>query len=733
MMRRAVPCALLALWFVLGARVETAAADDRPLRVWHAYTGAEEQALKDASRAFETAHPGLRIELLAIAYGAYAGKLESAIPAGTGPDVFIDSHERLSSYLELGLLRAFPNGADVSEFRADVAATLVEGGERYGLPLSTKAAALFVNTRLMADPPGELEELLALRGKLPNDAYPLAFATDDAYFLAAFLHAFGGELVGPKGEYAFEGAPAEKTLALVLSMLEKDQIPAEASTDLVKKLFVGDRALAIISGPWFAADVPADLPFRVVPLPTIRAAGGARIAPYLTVEAAFLGASGRGGAGSAHPAAVGFSEFLAVGEGARIRGRVGRQIVAAASVWQDPSLSEDPLLRAFRDAAQGARPMSTRMRAIWEPAQRAIRKVIRRDTSIPLALAEGKKRHATVTRPLPKKQAAWPYELAAGAALLVLAGAALARARHADVRSQLRASLPAYAYVTHALIVIAAVVVLPLFLGALTSFYAGRGEDLYFVGLTNYADILTNRGEGLFANGSFWAVLVVTLVWTAANLALHVGIGVGLALLLHAPARKLKPLYRVLLVLPWAVPSYVTALAWKGMFHRQFGAMNAILEALGAEPIGWMDRWITAFSANLATNVWLGFPFMMVVTLGALTSIPADLYEAAEVDGASRFEQFRFITLPLLRPVLAPAIAMGAVWTFNMFNVVFLVSGGEPDGSTEILVSEAYRWAFTRSGQYGYAAAYAVLIFFVLLIGTRGLPRLAGVFSRRAT
>jgi arabinogalactan oligomer/maltooligosaccharide transport system permease protein len=116
---------------------------------------------------------------------------------------------------------------------------------------------------------------------------------------------------------------------------------------------------------------------------------------------------------------------------------------------------------------------------------------------------------------------------------------------------------------------------------------------------------------------------------------------------------------------------------------------------------------------------------MMVVTLGALTSIPKDVLEAAEVDGATRWQRFRLVTFPLLKPMLLPSVVLGAVWTFNMFNVIFLVSGGEPDGTTDILVSEAYRWAFTRDAQYGYAAAYAVLIFFLLVFGTRLLGRLA--------
>jgi arabinogalactan oligomer/maltooligosaccharide transport system permease protein len=142
--------------------------------------------------------------------------------------------------------------------------------------------------------------------------------------------------------------------------------------------------------------------------------------------------------------------------------------------------------------------------------------------------------------------------------------------------------------------------------------------------------------------------------------------------------------------------------------------VNALLSAIGLQPVAWFSRFWTAFSANVATNVWLGFPFMMVVTLGALSRISREVEEAAALDGASRWQRLTQVVLPLIRPALAPAVLIGAVWTFNMFNIIFLVSGGEPDGMTEILVSQAYRWAFTRGHRYGYAAAYAVLIFAVL-------------------
>jgi len=293
------------------------------------------------------------------------------------------------------------------------------------------------------------------------------------------------------------------------------------------------------------------------------------------------------------------------------------------------------------------------------------------------------------------------------------------RRRDPDLRARLRRSRPAYAWIAHAVIAVGVLVVLPLFVGALTAFFAGPPGDTHYVGLANFVDILGARGGPLLASGSFWLVLLVTVAWTLVNVTGHVVLGVGLGILLARPLLTLRPVYRVLLIIPWAVPNYVTALAWKGMFHRQFGAITAILESLGVEPISWFSRFSTAFTANVATNVWLGFPFMMVVTLGALTAIGRDVLEAAEVDGASRWQRLRHVTLPMIRPSLLPAVTLGAIWTFNMFNVVFLVSGGDPDGTTDILVSEAYRWAFTREAQYGYAAAYAVLIFGLLALAGR--------------
>jgi arabinogalactan oligomer/maltooligosaccharide transport system permease protein len=257
---------------------------------------------------------------------------------------------------------------------------------------------------------------------------------------------------------------------------------------------------------------------------------------------------------------------------------------------------------------------------------------------------------------------------------------------------------------------------IPFLVGVGVGFFSFGPEGAHFVGFQNFVSILASRDYAPTEPLSFYFALAVTVLWTVANVTLHVVLGFGLALLLSPDWLRGKGVFRVLLILPWAVPSYITALVWKGLFNQQLGAINGVLSALGVAPVAWFDGFWPAFAANLATNVWLGFPFMMVTVLGALQAIPQDLYEAARVDGAGAVRRFVHVTLPLVGPALVPAVVLGTIWTFNMFNVVFLVSEGQPEGATDILVTEAYRWAFARNGQYGYAAAYSLIIFLILVI-----------------
>ncbi|MDB4992967.1 MAG: Maltose/maltodextrin transport permease ue [Myxococcaceae bacterium] len=720
---------LLVLAAVLPGGVIACGEPGEHIVLWHAHRGDEEKALTELAARYEKAHAGTTVELLAVPFDAYTAKLAAAIPHAHGPDLFIEAHERLGIYDKEGLLApagdAFPD-ADVAAFDAVTVGAITNAHGRMAVPLANKCLALYVNEELVPSgqpsgppTPATMEELPAIQAGLPKGSYALAYDMTSSYYHAPFLHAFGGQMLSDDGRFAFHGEAATRSVEYVHDLVKRGIVPEEPSDALVASLFKSGRAATAISGPWFQSDVKDQVKYRIQPLPNL---AGHPMRPFVTVEAAFLTPTG-----ATRAPVRDLARWLGGDEAGRVRALVGHQVVSRISVWNDPEVAANVRLRAFHEAARDAipTPTSPAMRATWVPANQAILKVLRGDASAADALAEAEARFTDIMKPAPPPPSPTSAFILIGALLLALAFFGIRRVQDTSFRQAVRASLPAYRYVAHAAIAVLALVVLPLSAGAMTSFFAGSQDAPRYVGLANYFSILTARGGPLLGHGSFWLTLLVTVVWTIFNVTLHVSIGVVLGLALSRPWLRLRTAYRILLILPWAVPSYVTALAWKGMFQRQYGAVNAILVALGAEPVSWFSHFATAFTANLATNVWLGFPFMMVVTLGALTSIPKDVLEAAEVDGATRWQRFRLVTFPLLKPMLLPSVVLGAVWTFNMFNVIFLVSGGEPDGTTDILVSEAYRWAFTRDAQYGYAAAYAVLIFFLLVFGTRLLGRLA--------
>ena len=233
-----------------------------------------------------------------------------------------------------------------------------------------------------------------------------------------------------------------------------------------------------------------------------------------------------------------------------------------------------------------------------------------------------------------------------------------------------------------------------------------------FVGVENYVQVFT---EPVLKLTGFWQLFAQTILWTSINVFFHVSLGMALALLLHRKMRG-KGIYRALIILPWAVPQIIALLIWRTEYNFEYGAVNQLLAMIGLGPYPWLSDPFWNFAAMVITNVWLGVPFMMVIILGGLQSIPYDYYEAAEIDGATSRQSFRAITLPLLRPVLTPAIILGTVWTFNNINVPFFINQNELETS-DILVTALFRQAF-QYNRYGDAAAFAFVIFLLLLAFT---------------
>ena len=233
-----------------------------------------------------------------------------------------------------------------------------------------------------------------------------------------------------------------------------------------------------------------------------------------------------------------------------------------------------------------------------------------------------------------------------------------------------------------------------------------------FVGFQNYIDVFT---KPVLKQTGFYQLFAQTVIWTAVNVFFHLTLGVMLALMLNRRLRG-RNLYRALLILPWAIPAFASLQIWRTEFNFQYGAVNQVLGLFGIEPIQWLSEPIWNFGAMIITNVWLGVPFMMVITLGGLQSISQDYYEAAEIDGASTVQAFRGITVPLLKPVLVPAVLLGTFLTFNNILVPFFINQNELETS-DILVTALYRAAFQYT-RFGFAAAFAFVIFGILMLFT---------------
>ena len=282
--------------------------------------------------------------------------------------------------------------------------------------------------------------------------------------------------------------------------------------------------------------------------------------------------------------------------------------------------------------------------------------------------------------------------------------------RRQDARQGRSKSRLAHIYVAPALIALVALTFYPILYGiwlAFTNADQSRLGDEAWIGLANFATI--------FAGPGLWRVTLFTFVWAVSNVLAHVTLGLALAVALDRRELRGRIVYRTILLLPWAIPGYISVLAWNGMLQPD-GLVNALL----GTAIDFFDGAGSARTVVILVNIWLGVPFMMMVFSGALQALPSNMYEVAEIDGVSRWNQFRHLTLPNLKGTLVPVSLLGFIWTFNSFNTIYLLTRGNPysgfgePGATDTLITHVFAVAF-EYGQYGIAAAWSVLIFLMLI------------------
>lgn len=300
-----------------------------------------------------------------------------------------------------------------------------------------------------------------------------------------------------------------------------------------------------------------------------------------------------------------------------------------------------------------------------------------------------------------------------------MAGQAVIRRKPASASGEPRAPrslyftyvVEPYLYLSPAIVLIGLVILYPLIVGVSFSFQSVtllRPERAEWIGFGNFVDLWSDR--------YFWISLENTLVWTFGSLFFQFFLGLGLALLLNTtfPGRRA---FQALVFLPWAVPTFLSALTWAWLFNPTIGPLPHWLYALGllSEPMNILGDPDLAIWGPIAANVWFGVPFFAITLLAALQSIPSELYEAADIDGASTWQSFTKITLPFLAPMIAITVMLRTIWIANFADMIFIMTAGGPANSTQILSTYIFTTAFKKL-DFGYASAIAVALLILLFV-----------------
>ena len=282
--------------------------------------------------------------------------------------------------------------------------------------------------------------------------------------------------------------------------------------------------------------------------------------------------------------------------------------------------------------------------------------------------------------------------------------------KHTDYR--------AYGYIFPSMISILLFTILPIVFTVFISFtnYNMYHVDVFeTVGLKNYQTVL--GGE---IRSAFFAVLGWTLAFALLSTAGSYFVGMLLATLLNNPHMRESRIYRAILIIPWALPATIAILAWQGLLNEQYGGINTLLRMMHLSGMPWLTDIFWARFALIVVNVWLGFPYMMNVCLGGLQSISPTYYEAAKIDGASRWDCFRKITFPMLTRLSTPLIISTFASNFNNFGNIYMITQGGPAvpgsqfaGGTDILASTIYKMT-TWSNRFDLSATLSVFVFIIV-------------------
>lgn len=706
------------------AQIGFAKGQDTEIQVWHQMIYSHREVLAKAISLFEERNPGVKVRATYRETEELRSAFQSAAMGGSGPHLIYGPSDQVGPFAAMELIAPIENYLNDDFFKLfDPLAVPLYQNHRYlvGDKVGNHLMLIY-NKRIVKNPPKTISELIKLAqqntvdknndGKI--DQWGLVFNFTEPFFFVPWINAFGEGFLKNQTTPNLDTAATRSAFALIDELKTKYKvIPPECDYEMANALFKDNRAAFIINGDWSWGDYQeAKIDFGIAPLPQNEVT---KLWP-----APLVGTTGYSvNANIKDPEQVRLTydllKFLTSEEVQMLFLKAVGTLPSNLNLRKTVEVKNNPLLTSSSEVMIHAQPMPMvpEVRAVWDSLRKHYQAVLSgQEASDFAALSSQKDAEKQI---LNMNQVISPgiqgklISILLGILIVLILFLILKQlpAFFNDLKSQ-----PLYwMMLLPSLLIISLIVVYPFLYNVLISisnFGLRSFKNWQIIGVHNFIEV--------FADHQFYIVLLKTIIWTVSNVVTHVAIGLLLAIMIDQilPA---KPLWRVILIIPWAVPQYITALTWRGLFNQEYGPINHFLQSWFHLPaIQWLSQPLTTFFACFITNVWLGFPFMMIVALGGLQSIPKSLYEAAKIDGASAWQRFKLITWPLLLPVMIPAALLGFIWTFNNLNVVWLVSNsGEPADQTHILVSYVYKSAFNLY-RYGYAAALSLIIFGLLMI-----------------
>jgi multiple sugar transport system permease protein len=267
-----------------------------------------------------------------------------------------------------------------------------------------------------------------------------------------------------------------------------------------------------------------------------------------------------------------------------------------------------------------------------------------------------------------------------------------------------------YFFIIPAVFVLVMMILYPLLYGVYISFFDTNLVNKWnFAGLKFYRRLITDR--------SFYASLRRTGIFTFFTVLGRIVLGTGFALILNNRRLPMRTIFRSILVLPWVFPDVVIGLLWKWLYNSSYGLINHLLSLFHIikNPVEWLSNTSTVMAAVIVVCIWKGFPFMIVMVLAGLQTIPEELYEAAEMDGCSGVQKFFNITIPGIMPVLATTTMLEIMWSFKHFTLIWNLTYGGPVDATNVVSIDIYKTGFEYL-RFGESAARAVCVFIIIMV-----------------